>query len=411
MSEMNFADQRLESLPWKGQDYWVSQYNFVKEIEDKLIKPKEVIIHDSTLRDGEQAPGLSFNKNQKIEVAKMLNDIGVQYIEAGFPAISKEEANTISEIAKLDLNAKITCLTRATKEDVDRAVDCGVWGAIIEVPVGYPRLKYQFEWKEEEVINKTMEILDYAKSKGLNVILFLIDATRARGDFLKKLLVMADETKNIDKVSVVDTLGCANPEAINYMVKNIKKWVSVPLEVHVHNDFGLGTINTIAGLMAGAESFSCTVNGIGQRGGNASLEEIVLALKLLYGVETNIDITKLKELSLFIQELSNIKVPPYKPVVGSNLFDWEAGIPTAALRKLPLTVEPYTPKLLGEEHNILLGKKSGKANILYKLEENNLDYDKKLIDKLLAKSKEIATNNNKPLTNNEFLGIYKQLKG
>lgn len=411
MSEISFADQNLESLPWKGQNHWVSQYNFAKEIEENLIKPKEIVIHDSTLRDGEQAPGLSFNKNQKIEIAKMLDDIGVQYIEAGFPAISKEEANTISEIAKLNLDAKITCLTRATKEDVDRAFNCGVWGSIIEVPVGYPRLKYQFEWEEEEVINKTMEVLKYAKSKGLNIILFLIDATRAKGDFLKRLLVMADETNYIDKISIVDTLGCANPEAISYMVKNIKKWVNVPLEVHVHNDFGLGTINTIAGLMAGADSFSCTVNGIGQRGGNAALEEIVLALNLLYGIETDIDITKLNDLSKFIQELSNIKVPPYKPVVGDKLFDWEAGIPTAALRKLPLTVEPYTPELLGKSHNIILGKKSGKANILYKLEENNLEYNNKLIDELLAKSKEVATNNNRTLTNDEFLEIYSQLKG
>ena len=406
MYNLSFADEKMEELPWKNKNFWVSQYNYLPEIQEKFDKPSEIIIHDSTLRDGEQAPGVSFNKKQKIEIAKRLDEIGVQYIEAGFPAVSKADQETIKAISELDINAKVTCLSRATKEDIDLAIECGVWGAILEVPAGYPRLKYQFNWSEEEVIEKTMFALNYAKNTDLHIILFLIDATRARAKFLKKLLTKAENTGIVDKISIVDTLGVASPDAIRAMVSTVKTWVDIPLELHFHNDFGLATINTISGLMAGARSFSCTINGLGQRAGNAPLEEIVLALNLLYGVETNLDIKKLKELSEYLKKITNIDLPPYKPVVGDKLFNWAAGIPTASLRNEPLTVEPYTPEYIGAEHVIVLGKKAGKANILYKLEEFDYSYDKKLVEKLLKEVKDLAIEKNDTVTDQEFKEIY-----
>lgn len=404
-----FADDKMESLPWKGENYWVSQLNYAPGIQGNFNKPLEIVIHDSTLRDGEQAPGVSFSKEQKIEVAKKLDEIGVQYIEAGFPAVSAREQETIATISSLGLDAKITCLSRAMEKDIDLAVDAGVWGAILEVPVGFPRLKYQFGWEEEDVITKTMNAIEYAGKKDINVILFLIDAARARGEFLKRLLTKADNTGLVSKISVVDTLGAATPETVSLMVKSIKSWVDVPLETHMHNDFGLGTINTISGLMAGAESFSCTMNGLGQRAGNAPLEEIVFALKLLYGVESNLKVEKIRELSRYIKELSGIDMPPYKPVVGEKIFNWEAGIPTAALRKLPLSVEPYTPDLVGEEHKIILGKKAGKANILYKLEEFGYEADDEQIKTLVTRVKDLAIKKNAPLTDADFKELYHSL--
>jgi methanogen homocitrate synthase len=411
MENINFADQRLEEQPWKGKNHWVSHFNFAPEITEKFNKPAKIIVHDSTLRDGEQAPGVSFSKEQKISIAKKLDEIGVQYIEAGFPAVSKEDQEAIAAISSLGLKAKTTCLTRAIEKDVDLAAEVGVWGSIIEVPVGYPRLKYQFNWEEQEVMKRTMNALEYANKKGLKTILFLIDAARARAGFLKEFLTTADESGLVDKISVVDTLGAATPEALSLLVRTVKKWVKAPLEVHFHNDFGLATINTISGLMAGAESFSCTVNGLGQRAGNAPLEEVVFALKLLYGVDSDLKLEKIRDLSDYIQDLSGIKMPPYKAVVGDKIFNWEAGIPTAALRRLPLTVEPYTPELVGEKHEIILGKKAGKANILYKLEEFNLDYDDELVEKLVQVVKEKAIQKNEPLSDQEFKDLYTSQKG
>jgi len=410
MSKINFADKSLEKGPWKNSNYWVSHYNYAPEIEGKFNKPSKIIVHDSTLRDGEQGPGISFNKEQKIDIAKRLDEIGVQYIEAGFPAVSKSDQETVKEIASLGLNSKITCLTRAMVKDIDMAVDCGVWGSILEVPAGYPRLKYQFEWEEEEVVSRTMEALEYAVTKDLHVIPFLMDAFRARAGFLKSFLTKVDKSGIADKICIVDTTGVATPEAISLLIKNIKQWIKTPIEIHVHNDFGLGTINTISALMAGAESFSCTMNGIGQRAGNAPLEEIVFALKLLYGVETDLKLEKIIDLSKYIQELSGIKMPPYKAVVGDKIFNWEAGIPTSALRKLPLSVEPYTPDLVGKKHQIILGKKAGKANVLFKLEEFGLKYDDKIVENLVSKVKELAVEKNSYISNKEFIELYKNLK-
>lgn len=296
------------------------------------------------------------------------------------------------------------------EKDIDVAADCGVWGSILEVPAGYPRLKYQFGWEEEEVVSRTMKAMEYAGKKDLRLIVFLMDALRARAGFLKSFLTEVDKSGLADKICIVDTTGVATPEALMLLIKKIKKWVKTPLEVHVHNDFGLGTINTISALMAGAESFSCTVNGIGQRAGNAPLEEIVFALKLLYGVKTDLKLKKIRSLSKYIQELTGINMPPYKPIVGDKIFNWEAGIPTAALCKFPLSVEHYTPELVGEKHQIILGKKAGKANVLFKLEEFGFEYDDELIKKLVTKVKELSIEKNSYISDKEFKELYEVLK-
>ncbi|MBC7189857.1 3-hydroxy-3-methylglutaryl-CoA lyase [Candidatus Aerophobetes bacterium] len=397
----------LEKGRWRTSRWWVSHYNFAPEVYDGMNLPEEIVIHDSTLRDGEQAPGVIFSKSQKLEIARMLDEIGVQYIEAGFPVVSTVDQEVISELSKGGLKAKITCLARAMRKDIQIAKDCGVWGAVMEVPVGYPRLKYQFEWEEDEVLRRTFDALEYAEEKDLNVILFLIDSARARESFLKNLVERCSQIKLVKKICIVDTLGVISPEGIKFLVKKVKSWTPLPIEVHCHNDFGLATANTIAALTAGASSFSCTVNGLGQRGGNAPLEEIVFALRMLYGItKPDLNLKKIRELSLYVQEVTGIKMPPYKAVVGEKLFTWEAGIPVAALRKLPFTVEPFLPEVIGETHKILLGKKCGKANILAKLEEYNLQADENLVEELVKEVKELAIRKNDIVSDVEFKEIY-----
>jgi len=404
-------DPDLEQGPWRQEHVWVSHYNFSPEVTEHRTAPPEIVIHDSTLRDGEQAPGVSLDTDDKIRIATMLDEVGVQYIEAGFPPVSAQDRDSITAICELGLKSQITCLSRAMRKDIDMAAECGVWGVVLEVPVGYPRLMYQFEWPEQKVYDRVMDAVQYAKKEhGLGVILFMIDTARARIEFLQRLVSDAADTGCLDRLAVVDTVGAIVPEAMAKLTRQIKIWVDVPLEVHCHNDLGLGVANTIAGLMNGAEIASTTVGGLGQRAGNAPTEDVIMALKVAYGIPCNLDTHKLVELSKLVQDLTGYQQPAYREVVGDNVFRWAAGIPVAALLKEPRTVEAFGPELLGRQHQIELGKKSGKANIIWKLDQMNLEplpADK--VEKLLEGVKRHASETKRALSEEEFLELYQNL--
>lgn len=403
------ARLNLEQGPWKQKDWWVSQFNFTEQTANEAgLIGRSVAFHDSTLRDGEQAPGIVFSAAQKLEIAKRLSEAGVQYIEAGFPAISEAEQQSLRNIAHAGLDAKITCLCRAMEKDIDIAKACGVHGAIIELPVSYPRIKYQFGWEEKAVIEKALRVTSYAKEQGLAVYLFMIDSTRAHEEFLEELVRTVVATGCVDRLSMVDTNGCASPEGMGRLVQKARSWVDVPIEVHCHNDFGLGVANSISGLMHGASSVSTTLSALGQRAGNTSLEELVMALTCLYGANTGIDVEKLYETSCLVREWSGWHFPPNSPVVGENLFTWEAGIPTAALMKNPFTVEPLQPELFGRKHDVVVGKKSGKANLLWKARELGLELHEDQLPALLDAVKEQATRQQRPLTDEEFTALVRQ---
>ncbi len=408
--ELN-PDPSIESGPWRRDHIWVSHHNFSPDLMQTREAPAEVVIHDSTLRDGEQAPGVSFDTDDKIRIATMLDEVGVQYIEAGFPPVSQQDRDSIRAICNLNLQADITCLCRAMRGDIDMSADCGVWGVVLEVPVGYPRLMYQFEWPEQKLYDRVMDSIVYAKQeKGLGVCLFLIDTARARLGFLERLLKDAAATGCLDRLAVVDTVGAIVPEALNWLTRKIRQWIDIPMEVHCHNDLGLGVANTIAGLMAGAQVASTTVGGIGQRAGNAPTEEVIMALKVAYGVPCALKTEKLVELSKLVQELSGYRHPAYRPIVGDNVFRWAAGIPTAALLKEPRTVEAFGPELLGQQHQIEIGKKAGKANITWKINKLNLPVlSDDRVDQLVQMVKEKATEIKDALNDEQFLEIYNSI--
>lgn len=404
-------DEAIEKGPWRRDHVWVSHYNYLPELEQNRILPKEVVIHDSTLRDGEQAPGVSFDTDDKLRIAGLLDEVGIQYIEAGFPPVSEQDEKSVRKICSLGLNAKITCLCRAMKSDIDLSADCGVWGVVMEIPVGYPRLQYQFEWPEQKLYDRVMESVTYAKKeKGLHVVLFLIDTARARLSFLEKLLKDAAATGCLDRIAVVDTVGAMGPDAATWITRKVRSWVDLPLEMHCHNDLGLGVANTLAGLMAGAEISSTTVGGLGQRAGNASTEEMIMALKVAYGVPCAMQTKKLIELSKLVQELTGYRHLAYRPIVGDNVFRWAAGIPVAALLKEPRTVEAFGPELLGKKHQIELGKKAGKANIVWKIEQLKLDpLPSEKIDALLQQVKDKATEIKGIVNDETFLRLYRSV--
>ena len=391
--------------------WWVSPYNFVPEVRQDLILPPKVQIHDATLRDGEQTPGVVFSVEDKIEIAQKMDEIGVERIEAGMPAVSPQDAEAIKEISKLGLKSKIFTFARAMKADIDMALECGADGVIIEVPIGYPKLVTQFGWTWDKVFEKSRDVINYAREQGLYAVFFPYDTTRARASDLENLCKAIMNESPPDSIGIVDTMGCATPEAIKYMVRWVKDMTGLPIEIHTHNDFGMGVATELAAVTAGAEVVHSCGNGLGERTGNAALEELMLGLDLLYGYETGYKLEKLPELGELLSRLSNVPIARNKPVLGSGNFIRESGIGIQYVMNDPLVMFGTHPALTGRAGEVVLGKKSGKASVVYKLGELGLgevsdDQSARILDKVKQKGIEKRDT----LTNEEFSTIVAEVR-
>ncbi len=351
-----------------SEKWWVSPYNFINDVTQGWNLPKEVGLYDCTLRDGEQTPGVVFRKDEKTRIAKALDEIGVKRIEAGLPVVSPEDKAAVKEIAGLGLNAELWGFGRCMKSDVDANIDCGVDAMVCEIATSDLKQKaYGFE--RDSVINRAVEAVSYARDHGLRTAFFAVDMTRTNLDYLKQILTAVVNEGHTNELVVVDTLGVALPEVMYYLVKRIKEWVNVPLHIHCHNDFGLGTACTLAGIKAGVQYAHVSINGLGEKTGNADLGEVALSLRLLYNIDPGIKFEKFSELSRLVERISGIKVPPGKPVVGVNVFRRESGLAVQQLIKYPPSVESFLPEVVGGKREIVIGKKSGKHSIEHKLAE------------------------------------------
>src|SRR5215471_9407694 len=290
---------------YKKDEWWVSPFNEIPAVRNTYQLPEKVYLHDATLRDGEQTPGIVFDIADKIAIAEKLDEIGVDRIEAGMPAVSPQDFQAIKEISRLGLKAKIYTFARAMNADIDKALECGCHGVIIEIPIGYPKLKYQFKWTWEDVLRKSVDVINYAKSRGLYTVYFPYDTTRARHEDLTNLLTRVMQDAPPDSVGVVDTMGCILPEAMKYMVRLVKSLTNLPVEVHTHNDFGMAVATELAGVEAGANCVHSCSNGLGERTGNAALEELMVALHVLYGYNTQYKLAKLPELGELVSRISH----------------------------------------------------------------------------------------------------------
>lgn len=401
---------------WLTDKWWVSPLNFIDEVRCKLKLPKKVFVHDITLRDGEQQAGLIFNKKDKIKIAKMLDEVGVHRIEAGMPAVSKEDREAVKAIARMGLNAEIFCFARCMKRDVDLALECDVSGVEMEIPSSEHLIKYAYGWPLEKAIDLSIEATNYAAKHGLHVSFFTIDGTRARLDWWLKILNKVANEGHMDSLVLVDTFGVCNPEAICYLTRKVRERFSTPIEAHFHNDFGLAVANTLAAVTEGAEIIHTTVNGIGERMGNADLAETVLALEALYGLKLDLNYGKLYELSKLVEKLSRVKMPPHKPVTGDGVFKVESGIIAGWWTNLekqdkPLVMFPYHWSLVGQKSiEILLGKKSGKDSILYKLHKMGIDPTIIDADKVLEEVKEESIKRKSPISDEIFKQIIEKHK-
>jgi methanogen homocitrate synthase len=386
--------------------WWVSPYNFEPSVRAGLDLPEKVEIHDATLRDGEQTPGVVFSVDDKLAIATKLDELGVDRIEAGMPAVSPQDREAITEISKLGLKSKIFTFARAMKVDIDMALECGADGVVIEVPIGYPKLHTQFGWTWHEVYKRTAPIIKYAKENGLHALFFPYDTTRARPDDLSNLCKAIMDDSPPDSIGIVDTMGCATPEAIKYMVRWVKEMTGLPIEIHTHNDFGMGVATELAAVTAGAQCVHSCANGLGERTGNAALEELTMGLHVLYGYDTQYKLDRIPELGNLIAERSNIPIARNKPVLGHGNFIRESGIGINFVMNDPLVMFGTHPSLTGKTGEVVLGKKSGKASIIYKMGElglGELPDDK--IAAILNEVKQAGIAKRDVLTTEEFTNI------
>jgi methanogen homocitrate synthase len=350
---------------------------------------KDVVIYDSTLRDGEQTPGIAFSPEQKLAIARRLDEMRVPEIEAGFPAVSENELKSVKAISSLGLNASILTLSRITRPDIDACVEAGSDLALLFIGTSDIHLKYKFNKPREFVLEKIAEGLDYCHERGIAGALSAEDSTRTDMDFLLDVYRKAEEC-HASRIGVTDTLGCASPEAIFNIVTTVKAHLSTPISVHLHNDFGLALANAIAGVKAGAKAVTTTVNGIGERAGNVPLEQFVAAMKYVYRCDLGIDTTKLKGLSDLVAECSGLGLPKNQPLVGQNVYSHESGIHVAAVLNCPMTYEPIPPEEIGNKRHLIMGKKTGLNYVKKRVEELNLGATEEQLAKVLREVKKIG---------------------
>lgn len=378
------------SSPWENENWHVSQWNYLDEVVMGFRMPETVKIHDITLRDGEQQAGVIFTKDDKIRIAEKLAEAGVHRIEAGMPAVSPKDEAAVIEIAKRNLGPEIFCFARCMEKDVQLAYDCGVKGIVIEIPASKHLVEQGYKWPLEKAVELSIKATTLAKEKGLYTVFFTIDATRSEMKWLLNLVDKVAMEGHMDAFSLVDTFGVLSPHAAYYFAKKTKERLKHPLEVHFHSDFGMGVANTIMAVTAGAEVIHSTVLGIGERAGNTPMEETVLALLTMYGMDAGLKYDKLNELSALVRKLSGTTVPSSRPFIGDGAYSIESGIVTGWYKnvfdKNPTTVFPVNPKFVGHaEPEILMGKKSGIDNIEIWAEKLGVDLtEEEAMDLLMA---------------------------
>ena len=307
---------------------------------------------------GNRPRALCSQKNRRLAIASELNSMGIEVIEAGFPVVSANEKETVKEIANQGFNSRICCLSRAVKGDVDAALECDVDIVSIFIAMSDMHLKYKYHRSFEEMLDCAKEAIEYATDHGLKVRFAAEDSSRTPIDRLKQAFKEVETEYKVQYVSLADTVGILNPTTTHYLVSEIYKSVNTSICIHCHDDLGMATANTLAAAEAGAKQLHTTVNAIGERAGNASLEEVMVALRVQYGID-RYDTTKLTALSRMVSEYSGITPSVNKAVVGQNAFTHESGIHVAAILEEPRTYELFLPEMVGGKRNLVVGKHTG----------------------------------------------------
>ncbi|OGN75426.1 MAG: pyruvate carboxyltransferase [Chloroflexi bacterium GWB2_49_20] len=385
----------MTDQPWHTEKWFVSPWDFLPEVKDQFQFSQKIEIHDVTLRDGEQQAGILFRRDEKVRIAEALAALGVNRIEAGTPAVSKEDEAAVREIVRCKFGPKIFALARCIVEDVKRVADCGVDGAIVEIPCSEHMLQYAYKWPLEKAIDMSIAATRAAHDEGLYVVFFPIDSTRSGIDWYLTLIERVASEGWMDALALVDTAGVLSAHAVPLMVKRAQERIHKPLELHFHNDFGHAVVNTIAGLAAGASVAHLTMNGIGERAGNTPLEETVISLLIQYGVDVGLNYERLYSTAQLVRQIGRFPTADNRPVTGDRLFHVESGIITDWWRNCGedhiLEIFPYRWDLVGQpEPKIVYGKLSGTASVLAFLDQHGIKATEGEVGEMLLLLKEKA---------------------
>jgi len=362
---------------------------------------------DTTLRDGEQTAGVVFANSEKIRIAKMLDEIGVHQLEVGIPTMGGDEKETIAKIAKLGLNASIMAWNRAVVNDVKESLECGVDAVAISISTSDIHIEHKLRTSRQWVLDHMTSAVEFAKKDGVYVSVNAEDASRTDMDFLIEFTRCAKQA-GADRLRFCDTVGILDPFKTYDIIKKIKEAIDIDIEMHTHNDFGMATANALAGFKAGANFIGVTVNGLGERAGNAALEEVVMALKHVYKYDINIDTKRFREISEYVSTASARQLPSWKAIVGTNVFAHESGIHVDGALKDPHTYEIFDPDEVGLERQIVIGKHSGTAALINKFKEYGRVLPEEEAKELLPYVRSLSIQLKRPLFDKELIYLYEE---
>ena len=372
-----------------------------------LNNGKEVFIVDTTLRDGEQTAGVVFANEEKIAIASMLSELGVDQLEVGIPTMGGDEKAAITQIVKRNQKSRIMAWNRAVIKDIEESIDCGVDAVAISISVSDIHIQHKLKTSREWVLENMVKSVEFAKKNGLYISVNGEDASRADREFLIQFIEAAKQA-GADRFRYCDTVGIMEPFKINEDIKYLCSQTNFDIEMHTHNDFGMATANAIAGIMGGASHVGVTVNGLGERAGNAALEEVLMALMFVYNYESNINTTMFREVSEYVSRASGRILPAWKAIVGDNMFAHESGIHADGAIKNPKNYEAFDPGIVGLERQIVIGKHSGKAGIINKFKEYGIELDSSSVQDILEMVRSTSVRLKRSLFDKELVRIYKE---
>jgi isopropylmalate/homocitrate/citramalate synthase len=391
------------------ENLWATELNETEAVRGGFDRTKPVRFYDTTLRDGEQSVGICFSAEDKFQIACKLAELGVGRIESGFPRVSEEDTIAVKRILEAKLPSEIWGFARAMIADVDAHIELGTEYLLIEITTSDRKMK-AFGFTREKVAQRMVDAIKHAKDAGIKKVnFFAVDSTRSDLGYLKDIYATAIE-HGAEEISVVDTIGVCAPEAVEKLIREVRSWVGpeIPVHWHGHNDFGLATASAIAAVRGGASWVQGTINGMGERAGNADICEVALALQALYDVPVELDLKKARDISKLVQKAGKYTVDGWKPVVGEFLYTRESGGVVSQFH-IPEAIEPYSADIVGAERKIVLGKKSGLVSIEMKSQELGLSIPEDKRGAVLQEVKDVGTSNGRLVTDDEFRQIVQRL--
>lgn len=370
---------------------------------------RQIRIVDTTLRDGEQTAGVVFSNEEKIKIAEMLSDLGVDQLEVGIPTMGGDEKQAIKDIVNKNLKSSIMAWNRAVISDIEQSIDCNVDAVAISISVSDIHIQNKLRTSREWVLDHMVKSVEYAKKNGLYVSVNGEDASRADNDFLITFIKAAKEA-GADRFRYCDTVGVMEPFRLYDQIKYLYDNTNFDIEMHTHNDFGMATANAIAGIKGGASHVGVTVNGLGERAGNAALEEVLMALKFVYDYDVDVKTTMFRPISEFVSKASGRELPIWKAIVGTNMFAHESGIHADGAIKNPKNYEAFDPSVVGLERQIVIGKHSGRAAIINKFNEYNITLSNEEANQILEQVRATSVKLKRSLFDKELVKLYKEIK-